>query len=303
MMKMNNSSTGTKIVLRVMIDVLFLSEVVVSQSIINTLPGYQGKLPFKLETGLDLNPYELHMRLPSEKLLNQLNQLVVNSFKVILGSGKLKMYVHLFYYFVESERNPLSNPLIIWLAGGPGCSTLIGFFYGIGNEDGNETPVNIKGYMIGNPVTDKMDESNSVIKYAHRMALISDELDKCLSKINAHHILEPKCDRKDSSNSGLSKGDGGSFEDNPIFMGTWCRENYDVFLSMWAKDKTVQKALQIREGTIREWTRCNPTMQNALGKNASISYAFDVTSTVDFHQNLISKKCRALIFRVKLGLS
>ncbi|KAM7470522.1 hypothetical protein LguiA_008705 [Lonicera macranthoides] len=142
-----------------------------------------------------------------------------------------------------------------------------------------------------------MDESNSVIKYAHRMALISDELYKCLSKINAHHILEPKCDGKDTSNSGLLKGDGGSFEDNPIFMGTWCRENYDVFLSMWAKDKTVQKALQIREGTIREWTRCNPTMQNALGKNASISYAFDVTSTVDFHQNLISKKCRALIFR------
>ncbi|KAM7474767.1 hypothetical protein LguiB_022010 [Lonicera macranthoides] len=80
------------------------------------------------------------------------------------------------------------------------------------------------------------------------------------------------------------------------FDGGFQDDNY-VFLSMWAKDKTVQKALQIREGTKREWTRCNSTMYNVLGKNASISYAFDVTSTVGIHRSLVSKRCRALIFR------
>ncbi|XP_071921662.1 serine carboxypeptidase-like 20 isoform X1 [Coffea arabica] len=36
---------------------------------------------------------------------------------------------HLFYYFVDSERNPLKDPLVLWLNGGPGCSSFDGFIY------------------------------------------------------------------------------------------------------------------------------------------------------------------------------
>ncbi|XP_028798152.1 serine carboxypeptidase-like 45 [Neltuma alba] len=34
----------------------------------------------------------------------------------------------MFYYFVEAETNPASKPLVLWLNGGPGCSSLIGSF-------------------------------------------------------------------------------------------------------------------------------------------------------------------------------
>ncbi|KAF3665915.1 putative serine carboxypeptidase-like 19-like [Capsicum annuum] len=40
--------------------------------------------------------------------------------------------VQLFYYFVKSESNPKSNPFILWLTGGPGCSALSGLLYEIG---------------------------------------------------------------------------------------------------------------------------------------------------------------------------
>ncbi|KAH0467951.1 hypothetical protein IEQ34_002984 [Dendrobium chrysotoxum] len=67
---------------------------------VQQLPGFKGQLPFQMETGY----------------------LTVDEF-----NG-----VELFYYFVESERNASEDPLLLWLTGGPGCSSFSALFFEIG---------------------------------------------------------------------------------------------------------------------------------------------------------------------------
>ena len=38
----------------------------------------------------------------------------------------------LFYWFVESQRAPAEDPVLLWMQGGPGCSGLLSFWTEIG---------------------------------------------------------------------------------------------------------------------------------------------------------------------------
>src|ERR1700753_1194145 len=57
---------------------------------------------------------------------------------------------HLFFWYFESQKAPEKDPLVLWLTGGPGASSMLGLFEELGpclvNEYGNGTVHNEYGW-------------------------------------------------------------------------------------------------------------------------------------------------------------
>ncbi|CAL5418029.1 unnamed protein product [Camellia sinensis] len=110
-----NTNLASKMAHLLLIFMLYLliiacsSKLVLGHSVVESLPGFEGPLPFELETGW----------------VGQLS--ILDSYVGVDESED----VQLFYYFVKSESNPKEDPLVLWLTGGPGCSAFSGFVYEI----------------------------------------------------------------------------------------------------------------------------------------------------------------------------
>ncbi|KAL4201350.1 hypothetical protein AMTRI_Chr02g258250 [Amborella trichopoda] len=187
-----------------------------------------------------------------------------------------------------------------------------------GIDSGYRPVFNLKGYLVGNPVTD-VEFDSQVVPFAHGMGLISDELfeatkiscngkyafpkgsqcnlnmqavHECLSRINTPHILEPLCPfasprPRVEIGTGLRRwlhenSSGIHLQSTPIF----CR-TYGYMLShYWANNERVQEVLHVKKGTVNEWKRCN----------YGINFKADVASSVVYHYNLTMRGYSALIY-------
>ncbi|KAL2892499.1 Serine carboxypeptidase-like 18 [Bienertia sinuspersici] len=319
--------------------------------VVKSLPGFSGNLPFKLHTGY-------------------------------IGVGK-REEVQLFYYFIESEQDPESDPLMLWLTGGPGCTSLSAIFFehigplsfnytGVyfnrttmtwetdlpalqlnpyswtkvvnilflespvgtgfsyattaesyyvddinaskqiyefllkwfrvhplfatnplyvggssycglvvplitqeivnGNEDEHGSHNNIKGYILGSPVTDPFNTDRiGTVDFLHRVSFLSDE---------HYELIKASCGAPHWNVSIAECGKN---------LETISDKNYNLIVDNWANNAQVREALHVREGTVGHWTRCNQTLKVK-------SYNTTMTSSVSYHQYLTNKPIRALIY-------
>ncbi|KAK9710395.1 hypothetical protein K7432_008444 [Basidiobolus ranarum] len=87
-----------------------------------------------------------HQDYPNFQLRVQEPKLCDPSVKQISGYLDLDDNQHFFFWFFESRSNPGTDPLVLWLNGGPGCSSMLGLFMELGpcraNVNGDGTQVN-----------------------------------------------------------------------------------------------------------------------------------------------------------------
>ncbi|CAD5116107.1 DgyrCDS5033 [Dimorphilus gyrociliatus] len=62
----------------------------------------------------------------SDEIINLPGLSVKPSFRQYSGFLNIDKGKYFHYWFVESQRNPAKDPVILWLNGGPGCSSVIG---------------------------------------------------------------------------------------------------------------------------------------------------------------------------------
>ncbi|XP_050375360.1 serine carboxypeptidase-like 13 [Argentina anserina] len=194
-----------------------------------------------------------------------------------------------------------------------------------GKENGTYPPMNLKGYVIGDPVTDSVIDTNARIPFAHRLNLISDQLyqaaksscrgdyvnvdssnDACISDldaidaltsdINMLHILEPVCSDslptpKEKVMVGTARRYLKELSEGLLNSATngpayWCRSYNHMLAYVWANHQSVQDALGVRRGTKRLWQYCNSTL----------AYTQEVTTVIGIHRSLTTVGLRALIY-------
>ncbi|XP_044980223.1 serine carboxypeptidase-like 13 isoform X3 [Hordeum vulgare subsp. vulgare] len=371
-----------------------LSRPASASTVVTHLPGFDGALPFNLETG--------YVGVEEE-------------------TG-----AELFYYFVESERSPGTDPVLLWLTGGPRCSVIMGLAFEIGPlkfvlapysgglpelvynpyswtqmanillldspvgsgfsyardpkgynvgdhssssqwftdhpqylsnpfyiggdsyagkvipliaqgisegiDIGKQPIINLKGYMVGNPITDPKFDENYKIPSAHGFGIISDQIyetavkicngdyinpvnEKCvevlhtinnlISEISIEHILYKKCDVVapntiyDTSKRKFLLEESIQLNKPPAQPTVDCF-TYGYYLAyFWMNNNLTRNSLGIKEVKVRHGRfkrRRLGTTSEWIQCNVGLPYTYEIPSSIPYHLNLTTRGYRTLVY-------
>ncbi|KAF2321093.1 hypothetical protein GH714_033821 [Hevea brasiliensis] len=228
--------------------------------------GKFNKAKFSENSGIDKRPFEVIDLSQEEEITDANKQIVDTLFGINLSSvggskendriqslpGQPKVafeqyggYITVdksagrayYYYFVEAKHSKESLPLLLWLNGGPGCSSLAygameelgpfrvhsdgktlynNNFHGMGhyvpqlahtilyhNKKANQTIINLKGIAIGNAVINDETDNLGMYDYYGNHALTSPET---MQKIHQYCNFSPDFVSKQSRECNLASG-------------------------------------------------------------------------------------------------
>ncbi|XP_072951470.1 serine carboxypeptidase-like 7 isoform X1 [Typha angustifolia] len=190
-----------------------------------------------------------------------------------------------------------------------------------GIEYGKQPILNLKGYLVGNPVTgDKFDKDYRV-PYAHGVGIISDQIyelakkhcegedyedphsapcvevlnvvKKHISKVQIDSIVDPVCPRLSPKPNGVAerrtlKAEYKKLLQPPEPPPFKCETYVRLLSYYWANNQSTKEALGVKKqgAAVREWQRCNH----------DLPYTYDVPSSVRYHYHLTSRGYRALVY-------
>uniref|UniRef100_A0A0D3HPD1 Serine carboxypeptidase-like 19 n=1 Tax=Oryza barthii TaxID=65489 RepID=A0A0D3HPD1_9ORYZ len=257
-----------------------------SRRVVRHLPGFDGPLPFELETGY---------------------------MEVDRTAG-----VRLFYYFIRSEHSPADDPLLLWLTGGPGCSAFSGLVYEVGpltfdlhhgrhGRQGGELPrllykpeswtKRASVIFLDSPVgtgfsyAADADTDGAGFRTGDTIAVrhILSFLRKWLQELHPDLLSNPLYIAGDSYSGMIVPAVA-------LGIATSSPEPHQPSLNLkttgytmsiiWANNDTVREALGIHQGTVPSWQRCN----------FDIPYTRDIKSSIRYHLDLTTRGYRSLIY-------
>ncbi|VAI70668.1 unnamed protein product [Triticum turgidum subsp. durum] len=234
-------------------------------------------------------------------------------------SSSLQVQRFLNKWFIDHPQY-LSNPFYI---GGDSYAgkvvPLIAQYVSEGIEKRQQPHINLKGYLVGNPMTDPKFDRNFQVQAAHGFGIISDQIYEAtmrnckgdyvnhvnqmcaevlqtvkslISEILDAHILYKKCvfsapkPTNDATARKYLLEESIELNEAPGRPATDCL-TYGYYLSyFWMNNNMTRDALGVKQGTVDEWVRCK----------RELPYKFDMPSSIPYHLNLTMRGYHALVY-------